>query len=374
MKLIKKSILNLIILLTLLFLYCGKKQEVIKVGWIGVLSGEYAFYGKEVQEGTEVALKEVNEELNKKNLKVQVIYEDDRLTPRLGINAFNKLVDVDKVPVVIQATGSSVMLACAPIAKRKRIVYISPTCGNPKIKYAGDYIFRNFPSDDYQGKVLAKFARKHLDAKRGATLYINNDHGVSIKEVIKKEFSRLGGEIFIEEAFAVGAREYRSQLEKIKSTRPDIIFLPCHSTEGGLAVKFAKELGINIPIITTDGAYSPDFLDIAGNAAEGVYVTNLSWDVNDSTKIVRNFVAKYRDRFDKDPTAYAAAGYDCMGIIGHVFMKGEQSSDKIKNILYKIVNFNGVTGNISFDQFGEVELPYDIFKVRENKFNKIVTF
>ncbi len=112
----------------------------ITVGWIGPLSGQYASYGKQVKAGTEIAVEEVNAAGGIDGRTLVVVYEDDQLDPKKGVAAFNKLVSVNGVPVVIQAAGSNVMLAQAPVAERKQVVLISPTCTSPAISDAGDYV------------------------------------------------------------------------------------------------------------------------------------------------------------------------------------------------------------------------------------------
>jgi len=366
---IRATLTAMMIGLALLSFGCGRERGEIKIGWIGPLTGDAAYYGEMVKKGTELAVEEINEAGGIKGLRIKVIYEDDQLDPKKGTLALQKLITVDKVPVVIQAAGSSVMLANAPIAERNKVVLISPTCSNDKIKYAGDYIFRIWPSDAYQGKVIAEFAYNELGKRRAAVLYINNDYGVGLKDEFVKNFKRLGGEVVFVEGFAQGESDFRTILTKLKGLNPDIVFLSSLYKESALILKQAKELGLETQFIGGDGNFAPELIELSGGAAEGTIVTNMHWDPNSSDPIVRNFVRKFREKYNQDPEVYAAAGYDCIKVLARAIEMGGTTSDGIKEALYKIKHFKGVTGDITFDEYGEIMFKeYDKFIVKGGKF------
>jgi branched-chain amino acid transport system substrate-binding protein len=345
-----------------------RAPEEIKIGWIGPLSGDVAFYGRAIKNATDLAIEEINSAGGVKGRKIRVLYEDVQMNPKAGTAALTKLITVHKVPVVIQAAGSSVMLAEAPIAEKNKVVLISPTCSNDKIKYAGDYIFRNWPSDSYQGKVIADFAVNILGKKAVAVLFIDNDYGTGLKDIFLKRFRELGGKVVLVEKFAEGTTDFRTQLTKIKTSNADFIYLASHYREGSLVVKQAKELGIMIPFVAVDGCFAPEFIALSGGAAEGVIIANMRWHPESEEKVVRDFVTKYRAKYGQDPEVYAAAGYDCIKIIAMAIEKGGTRSEAIKNALYKIKDFQGVTGLTSFDEYGEVTKEYDMFIVKNGKF------
>lgn len=363
----------LLICISLLLLGLSKRPEIeeIKIGWIGVLSGDVAYYGKMVKAGTELAVDEINSHGGIEGKTIKVIYEDDQILPKLGVSALQKLINAEKVPVVIQAAGSSVMLAQAPVAEKNKVVLISPTVSNYKIKDAGDYIFRTWPSDAYQGKTLAEFVISNLKQLRVAIVSINNDYGIGLQQEFKRSFEDAGGVILATDSFNPGATDFRTLISKLNSIKPSVVLLASHYRESALFLKQAKELNFSAILIGGDGNFAPELIKLSRGGAEGMYVSNLHWDLNSSDSVVKNFVETFRKQFHKDPEVYGAAGYDCMMVLSKAIQNGGYNSEGIKKALYKIKNFKGVTGVISFDEYGEVGGKYNIFKVEGNQFVKI---
>jgi len=345
-----------------------KEPEEIKIGWIGPLTGDLAYYAQMIKKATDLAVEEINGAGGINGMRLNVIYHDDGLDPKKGVSAFLKLTTTDKVPLIIQAAGSSIMLAEAPLAEKHKVVLITPTCSNPKIKFAGDYIFRVWPSDAYQGVSIAEFIFSNLKKTQASVLYLNNDYGIGVKEEFVRKFKELGGTILAIEGFEQGASDFRTQLTKIKSQNPQVVFLSSHYKEGALLVKQAKELGIKSQIIASDACYAPEFLRLSGGAAEGVIVANLYWNPNSEEPIIRTFVDRFKKRYGEQPEVYAAAGYDCLKVIAVGMKNGGIASEGIKKALYRIKGFKGVTGDITFDEYGEIAKSYDLFVVKAGEF------
>jgi len=342
----------------------------VTIGWIGPLSGQYASYGKQVKVGTEIAVEEVNTAGGIHGRTLVVVYEDDQLDPKKGIAAFNKLVSVNGVPVVIQAAGSNVMLAQAPVAERKQVVLISPTCTSPAISEAGDYVFRIAPSDTYQGKVIAEIARKELDAATAAVLYINNDYGVGLKDVFLAEFKEMGGSVALSEGFAPETRDFRTLLGKVKGLAPDVVFLSSLYQEASLILKQAQELGLSVQFIGGDGCFAPELLERTGDAAEGMLVINMRWDPKSDDPQVRAFVERVKAETGKEPEVYTALGYDCLNVVVEAIRESGTSGPTVKNNLYAIRALPGLTGATTFDAQGDVLKQYDLFVVDKHTFSK----
>ncbi len=347
-----------------------KPNTEVTIGWIGPLSGQYASYGKMVKVGTEVAVEKINAEGGINGRKLVVLYEDDQLDPKKGVAAFTKLVSVNGVPLVIQAAGSNVMLAEAPVADRKHVVLISPTCTSPAISKAGDYVFRIAPSDTYQGKVIAEIARNNLNAGTAAVLYINNDYGVGLMGVFYAEFKKMGGTVTLSEGFDPETKDFRTLLGKVKNAAPDVVFLSSLYQEAALILKQAQELGLSAQFIGGDGCFAPELIERAASAAEGMLVINMQWDPKSGDPQVRDFVAKVKEHTGKEPEVYAALGYDCLKVVAHAIQEAGSESSAIKAALYNTDAFPGLTGPTSFDSQGDVLKQYDTFVVSGGKFAK----
>ncbi len=360
------SILILPILIT-----CSTKQyETIKIGAILPLTGDAASYGRSLQNGVEVAVNEINNNGGINNKKILVIYEDTKALPATGVSAFRKLVDVDKVKIVIGAATSSVALAVAPIAEEKKIIFLTPLASAPAISKAGDYIFRNVPSDNFGGKIAANFAIVTEKFKTLAILYINNDFGVGLREAFQNEVNRLGGNVVIIESFTQGTTDFRTQLTKIGSVRPkpEAVFVVSYKEAAYIFLQ-AKQLNLDFHFIGTGLLEDPDIIKIAGKASEGVFFTQLPYDPSSTEEVVQNYLGNFKEKFNKEPDIISAYGYDGIKVLASAMGKSDLSTENIKMHLYEIKNFNGVTGLITIDKNGDVIQPMGIKIIKDGKFN-----
>lgn len=349
------------------WLGCAKKPTEIKIGAILPLTGAAAKYGDAAKKGIDLAVKEINTVGGIKKKKVQFIYEDSQGDPKLGVAAIQKLVTVDRVSAVIGDLFSSVTLAVAPLANKNKIVLLSPASSSPKITDAGDYIFRNCPSDVYEGSIMANFAYDKLGYTNVVLLYINNEYGIGIKDVFKKKFSEKGGVIAAEETFDQNATDFRSQLTKIKKRNPKVIYLVGYK-EMGYVLKQAKELGIRPQFLSTVMFEDPEILKIAGDAAEGVIYSASAFDPKSEDNTVQNFVKSFKDEYNQVPDVFAALSYDAVKIMSLAITQSGFSGPLIKKAMYSIKNYRGVMGEISFDPNGDAILSPIIKQVKNGKF------
>ncbi len=357
-------------LLLLLTMTCREPgAESVDIGWIGALTGQNAAYGSMVRRGTELAVEEVNAAGGINGRPLRILYEDDQLLPQRGVSALRKLISVDRVPLVIQSVGSTVMLAEAPIAEENQVVLISPTCTHDQITYAGEYIFRVAPRDSDQGKVIAEAILERLSLNTAGILYINNAYGAGLKDHFITSFSAHGGEVLTEEAFAEGQTDFRAQLQRIKESGAVAIALLGYYEEAARILRQTRELGLAVRFIGSDGTSNPELIDLAGDAAEGYMATSFGWDYASDDEQTVAFVTKYQERFGVLPPAFAAYGYDGLHIIATALRQAAGlSGPEIKNALLALEPYQGITGEAQFDELGDVHKPFEIFVVRDGVF------
>lgn len=330
-------------------------------------SGDGAVYGEIMKEGLGIALDELKVSDPDFYNKIKIIYEDDRLKEREGRIAIDKLINVDGVHVIVGPFNSNVTLAVADFAESHKIPVISPTATNYKIKDAGDYIFRVCPSDSYQGKIQADFVFNKLGKKKVAVLYINTDYGLGLSTIFQEHFKSLGGEIVTVEAFDQGATDLRAQLQKVKRLGAEVIFMPSNWQEAATLINQAKELGIDGPFIATDGTYEDRFLELTKGSSEGLIISSMAWGSGEAKPISDAFKEKYQQKYGREPGLFAGLCYDTMKIVLQILKKTGPDPEAIKNELYK-VDYLGVTGRTQFDSFGEVEKPFGLYTVKDNRF------
>lgn len=363
------AILILVLGLTLLFRNTNNRKNFV-VGCSTPLTGEGANYGKSTKEGVELAVEEINNE-KFLNMPFKVIFEDDKINATEGVNAINKLVNVDKVPVIIGPFGSSVTLAVAPIVNRNKVVMIGASATADGIAEAGDYVFRITPPNSKQGSDVATFCHDKLQSKKVAIIFQNNDYGTTLKTAFENKYKELGGEITISEGIDIGIKDLKTQIVKIKATNPDVVFFPLHVAESGLLLKQSKELGLNVKFISCDGAMVADLLTIAGEAAEGTFYTTLALGYGVSDDMISTFNTNFKKKYNKEPDVYAAYYYDVTKIVATAIKANGFDAEKIKKYLYSMTGeggYKGITGVTTFDKNGEVNKSFYVYEAVNGKF------
>ncbi|MDD9950676.1 MAG: ABC transporter substrate-binding protein, partial [Zetaproteobacteria bacterium] len=197
-----------------------------------------------------------------------------------------------------------------------------------------------------------------------AILYGNEDYGVGFESVLNESFAGLGGEVVASEAFENGSIDIRTQLTKVKALNPDALYLITNSpASAAAALRQAKELGLTAQVYGSEAFKSDEVTDAAQEAAEGLLVTSVS--EGDAV-----FVAAHMEKFGVEPGPFAAQAYDAFRAIFEASKTGASTGQEIKDALAN-VNFDGVSGPISFDGNGDIsEATYDVYLFVDGAFTK----
>ena len=241
---------------------------------------------------------------------------------------------------------------------------------NPNTKTPNDFIFRNGFLGEVEGSAAAEFAVKDLKAKRMSIISMDNDFGRSISAGFAAWAEKLGATILTKQMYKFpGEKDFRPYLTTIKEGNPDLIFAAGYYNEAASIVRQAKELGIKSQILGEEGFDSPKFLEIAGDAAEGVIIaTNL--DRDDPRPVVQNFLKNYRAAYGHDADMVGASSYDAFMILVYAIKKAGTDPKAIQKALLETKDYNGLTGKISRFVQGEVVKPVQIQVVKDGKFRR----
>lgn len=150
---------------------CQKEKGTTKIGVILPLTGDYASYGKMSQKGMIIAYEEWNDN---SNIKLDVVFEDNQSEINGALDALNKLINIDSVPVIIGGLSSSIASALAPRCEENKVILMCAFASSAKITNAGDYVFRIMPSDDLQARLTSKWF-KELGISKVGIIYEHND-------------------------------------------------------------------------------------------------------------------------------------------------------------------------------------------------------
>jgi branched-chain amino acid transport system substrate-binding protein len=347
----------------------------VTVGSLLPLSGPNQHYGVEVREGMQIALDEVNAGWAQSNVSpkrhLDIRFENSLSGPGNTLSApeeMQKLIAA-KIPVVMGEFFSSNTLALAPIANREKVVLITPCSTNYKLRFAGDWVFMILPNDLDQATKIANYALNTLKLKKAAAIYIDNDYGEDLVKQFVQDFSKGGGAVVVQQKFKEGEKEFGPLLTTIQNAEPDLIFLAGHTKEMADFLKQKDQKAIKLPVLGTDGMNDEKLVEYAGKSAEGIVFAAVGFNPESQEPIIRDFVQKYRARFGRAPSAWAAAGYDTVRVVAHAVEKAGTSPDEIRRFLASLKNFPGVTGPQTFDEYrSPVGKPTFIYTIRDGAF------
>jgi branched-chain amino acid transport system substrate-binding protein len=349
--------------------FSGWAAATVKIGEVNPLSGGVSQFGIGCHQGFVLAFEEINQGGGILGQKLELVTEDNQSKPGQSSTAVRKLITQDKVVAILGDATSSATLEAAPIAQSDKIPMITPTATNPRITEVGDFIFRVCFLDEFQGRVIAKFTRETLKAGKVFTLTdVKQDYSVDLAKFFKDEFVKLGGAIVGEQSYSTGDTDFRAQLTSIRSARPDVVYVPGYYQEVALIVKQARQIGLTMPFVGCDGWANQALLTIGGKAIDGCYFTN-HFSPDDPSPIVKEFVAKYKEKYGVPPDTFSALGYDAARLLADAIKRaGSTDSQAVRDALAGTTGFAGVTGQISFDANRNASKPGLIVTVKGGRF------
>lgn len=340
----------------------------ITIGSLLPLTGKFANLGEDVRNGLELARQDIHAA---KGIDFRIVYEDSAADPKVAVPAAQKLIALDKVPLVFGGPGSSGNLAVAPLFEGAKVIFTAIS-STPKLNSAGEYIFKIHP--DIEGEV-ARSAKRMYDSgiKTVGLIYDTaSDTNTVGKDTFLGEFEKLGGKVLLVEGYdSKTVTDFRTILTKIKAEKPDALFFLAIERVAGTAVKQAREIGLTQPIYGWSPFESDEFLKTAGSAAEGVIFTGLPFSCV-GAEIMREYCAAYRVAYgDRVPLQYSAHAYHMLSILADVVeanAKRELVQDEVRAALTSRT-YIGVSGDLKFDASGNITEKEFVFRtVEDGKF------
>ncbi|MBS1230531.1 MAG: Extracellular ligand-binding receptor [Proteobacteria bacterium] len=349
----------------------------IVLGNLQDLSGPTSVLGNAVTRGAELAVDKVNAGGGLKGDKVKLVTVDTKGNVQEAIKAFNRLVDHEKAVAVLGPPVSNIGLAIAPIANEKKIAvlgsFIDPRVTVQENGEAQAAMFLIQPTSTQYAEIIASYANEKLGFKKFAVLYDqSNAFAVSMLKPFKAYIEKRGGSVVAEETYTKTDKDYRAQLNKIKSAGADVLYIPNYTQDLVITVKQAKQIGLNLPMVSGLDA-APPFATLVGDpeAANNIYFANNFSDKEPQLTEVRN---AYKAKFNEDPINKAYLGYDkVIVLLKAVELGGGASGPQIIAGLAKIKDVQGTTGVISLSPktHQPVGLSMVMYKIENGKYSEI---
>lgn len=329
--------------------------DTIKVGASFELTGNVANYGKAILSGAKMAIDEVNEKGGVNGKKLTLVESDNKSEPSESGNSVTKLVTQDKVVAIIGPATSGCVAASAPITTANKVPQIAPSATAPAITMDNgkvrDYMFRACFIDPFQGQVMAQFADNTLKVKNVAILYdSSSDYSKGLADVFQKTLESKGGAVVAKEAFLSKDLDFKAALTKIKATNPEAIYVPGYYEEVSKIIKQAREIGINVPLLGSDGWESPKLAEIAGKDAlhDCYYVSAFS--AQDQDPSVQKFIKDYKAKYQKDPDIFAMQGYNTGLVLADALKRSNNATgEKLAKAIAETKDLPIASGKLTYD-------------------------
>lgn len=333
-------------------------KDAIKIGFVGPLEGELSVYGNAVFNGGSLYLEEYNA---KHGTNYVLVAYDSKGNNTEAVNAYNKLVDEDKVVALFGGVVSGESIAIGSASQSFKTPIISPSATALDFTLTGDNVFRGCFTDPFQAKVLGQFAYNDLQAKNLAIIYdTGSDYSKGLTENFVKEYTALGGKVLANEGYNSGDVDFSAQLTKIAATNPDVLFVPNYYKDVALIVSQARSLGINAQILGGDGWDGVLAVVEDAKLLDGaIFVNHYAPDDED---VIAWFEA-YKAKYGVDANSFAILAYDTMGVLLASLENSDLSSESIISSL-KNISYDGILGNLKFDENGDPikDLGYIVIK------------
>ena len=303
--------------------------------------------------------------------KMEVVFEDDASDKAPGINAFQKLINQDRVLAIIGPTLSNTAQATDPVAQSGRctVLGVSNTAGG--ITEIGNFIFRDSLTEAQVIPQTVASVKQKANVQKAALLYGNDDAFTQAGyEVMKKSLVDSGIQITSEQTFTKGDKEFSAQLTVIRGTNPDALFVSALVDEAVGIVTQARRLGMDkTPIVGGNGFNSPALIKGADTAAEGVIV-GAAWNSASTNTKSQDFIRNYKARYNSDPDQFATQAYAGVYIIAEGLKNAKSVTDRqaLRDGLTKVSNLDTALGTFSFTDGRDAQHPAVVQIVRNGAF------
>lgn len=366
----KKGFITLLVLLMFSVMGCKSgSSDVIKLGFVGPLTGDHANYGKMMTQAVRIAIEEKNAAGGINGKTIELVAEDSEGKEDKANAVITKLATIDKVYGIVGGVFSSVSNAIAPIANMEKIVMISPSSTHKDLTSKGEFIFRTVVNDQLQAAVFAKYVKEKMGIDNVAILYIKNDYSQGLTNDFTEVYENAGGKVVATESGLQGDKDFKTQLTKIRSTDAEAIYIPNYVSEIAQIIGQVKQLGMDIKILSADGFSNPEIFDLAGEDANGVIFSNSpEEDSAEGNDIKAEFVKKYEAQWGEKPDSFSINSYDAANIIIDAIEYSVENADGAidRDVMQKYVStiedFPGASGSVTFTSIGDVVKNIGIFE------------
>ncbi|MFP4430293.1 MAG: branched-chain amino acid ABC transporter substrate-binding protein [Spirochaetota bacterium] len=356
----------LLLAATMIFVGCAREQEAIKIGVAGPHSGDLASYGIPTVHAAELVAENVNADGGVLGRQIELIIEDDQCQPEVATNTASRLIGEEVVGVIGHVCSGATRPALG-LYTDAEVVAISPSATNPALTQDEEfpYFFRTIAPDDAQGQLQAQFVAETLGVENVVLLHDGGDYGRGLADFAEAALQENYPDINIlfKEGITVGAVDYSAIINRVAASDAEIIIYGGYHPEAARLVSQMRTQGMDTLFISGDGVQDDSFIEVAGEAAEGVYATGPQ-DTG-ANPLAAQAVEEHVEEYGEEPGPFFQEGYSAMLALVNAIEAAESTDTEDIARALRDESVETPVGNISFDRIGDAEgVGFAIYQVQ----------
>lgn len=352
----------------------GSDSDTIRIGGLAPLTGDAASYGVAVNNAIQMAVEDINANGGIDGKQIKYIYYDEKGDTTEATNAYNKLVQDDKVVAIIGDVTTKPTLAVAQTSQQDNIPIITATATAAEVTLTGPNIFRACFTDPFQGELMASYASEKLGATKVAVLSdMADDYSSGIAEAFVAKAEELGMQVVADEKYQDGDVDFKSQLTNIKGQNPDVLFLPVYYEDLRLISAQAKEVGVAAQLCGADGwdsVLTDNFDSSVLNG--GVFCSQYSTESTDER--VQNFISAYKEKYEMDPNMFAVLAYDATNMMAQAISDAGSTDSQAIIDAMAALEYDGLTGHMTFNEDRNPQKSAVIVSIQDNAYKFVENY
>ncbi|MGW2646073.1 branched-chain amino acid ABC transporter substrate-binding protein [Streptomyces sp. NPDC001393] len=366
----------------------GSGNVTVTIGVDAPLTGQNSATGLGIQYGAQIAVDDANKNKTVPGVTFQIKPLDDKAIPATGQQNATQLVSDKSVLGVVGPLNSGVATQMQQVFATANLVEISPSNTNPELTQGKNWqtsksrpfktYFRTATTDALQGAYAADYAYNGVHAKKAFVVDDKQTYGAGLSKIFSEQFTKQGGKVIGTDHVNTGDRDFSTLVTKIKNSGADLLYYGGQYDESEVLTKQLKDAGAKIPLFGGDGMFTPTYIKTAGKAAEGDLATSIGVPV-DTLPAAKDFVATYKaKKYPGDYGTYGSYAYDAataiIKAVGQVVKDGKIPSDARSQIVDAVqkTSFDGISGKISFDEYGDTtNKQLTVYQVKNGEWKSV---
>jgi branched-chain amino acid transport system substrate-binding protein len=349
-----------------------RAADEIVIGAVVPITGPLSLSGRQYYDSLQMAQDDINARGGINGKKLKIVFEDTQASNSIAVNAFVKLYQEYRPPLVFLSSYSTQNLATAPEVAKVQIPVFYAGGADIVAEQNNKWLFRIRPNDGAAASAMVQFVKNSLKKSKPGILYIQNDFGQGGTRVAADTFKKQGITVVGNEAYGQNDKDMSAQILSLKGKGADVLLAFVYPADGALLVQQIKQLGIDVPIVASSALYLPAALNLlAPQDLEGVWgVVDAYLDPTQDER-VRSFIERYQKRFGRDADPYAASYYDAAMIMAQGLAKVGPDGAKLRDYIAGVKNYKGIGHTYTFDAIGNG--VHDVAVVKTKPGSKVLT-